>query len=724
MTSIGYATLDVIPSMRGFRSALDNGTRPALTASGAEAGRRFSGSFTRALKFGAVGGGIGAAFGIASFIKDSVTLEAEYGKTMAQMRVATQAPADELQRLDDLAISLGKETVFSAVEASTAMLELAKNGIKPATIEAGALESALTLAAAGGTDLTSAAETMGNTLNAFRLKGKDSASVAAALAGAANASSASVGSLAEGLQQASTVAADVGFNVQETTGTLAAFANAGISGSDAGTSLKTMLTRLMPATAKAKDYMDRYGLSFVKANGEFKGAVEIAGELKEGLGELSAAERSQALGVIFGSDARRAATILTKEGAEGLRDYIKATSDQEAAEEMAQANMEGTAGAIERLKGAWETAKLELGKEIAPVAADFLDYLAENIDDLAPKLVEFGAWFRDEGVPKVKRFAEFVKDDLLPVLGDIGSFASDAAGFAKDLVDALNDLPKPAQYAGLAALLGGGAAVKLRGGGAGALGGAGKVLGLAKPVPVFVTNKGFGGGVDGAGGGKGGVGKLVLGSVSSIAIAAAATVGIEKLSEKLAPETTRNGNFGTPNSSVALNTTNGDKGGIIDMTGFLGVNDTDGVKKAEETIDGLRSKVDVFRESLFLAGSTKVDPKFGTPGLREANEGLSRFRGQLVEAGKPVTPYINTTSIDRAIEAALRLNAALPGNVNVNAGVGEGGANYVSGGGASVNGRSGVVIDQRGATIVAHDYDDFTGQLQKKAQAAGLGGRP
>lgn len=38
--------------------------------------------------------------------------------------------------------------------------------------------------------------------------------------------------------------------------------------------------------------------------------------------------------------------------------------------------------------------------------------------------------------------------------------------------------------------------------------------------------------------------------------------------------------------------------------------------------------------------------------------------------------------------------------------------------------RAGVVFDQRGSTILTHNYDDFVKKSQRKAQAAGLGGRP
>lgn len=704
MTSVGWATLSVIPSMRGFASALDRGTAPALSSVGAKAGRGFSSSFTRALKFGAVGGGIGAAFGIGSFIKDSVELEAKYGKTMAQMRVATKAPADELQRLDDLAISLGKETIFSAVEASDAMLELAKNGIKPATIEAGALEAALTLAAAGSTDLTDSATAMGNTLNAFRLKGKKAASVAAALAGAANASSASVGSLAEGLQQASTVAADTGFNVQETTGILAAFANAGVAGSDAGTSLKTMLSRLLPTTNKQIKAMEKYNLSFVNANGSFKGATEIAGILNKELGDLSASERSAALNTIFGSDARRAATILTKEGAEGIKGYIKATSDQGAAEEMAQANMEGTAGAIERLKGSWETTKLEFGKSIAPVAADFLDFLASKVDDVAPKLVQFGEWFTDDGVPKIKRFAAFVRDDALPVFKDVGEFAADAAGFVRDLSGAFGKLPDTAKLAAIAAVVGGGAALKVRGGGSGALGALGKAAGLAKPIPVFVTNAGGLGGTGATppGGSKVGLVKnLALTGAVAIAVAAATTVSIAKVSEKLAPKATEKGIFGTPGGGFGSPLS-------IDL-------DRTASSKATEDVITLTGKVNGLNDALFLVGNKKIKPEMDDREVVLANKRLGEFISKMVDAGKPVTPYINTTSIERALALVAQLPGAAHGVPTAGS---DGGAPFISGAGS----RAGVTFTGP-ISVKSNNPREFAAEVDRRTRDRAMGGR-
>lgn len=372
---------------------------------------------------GALVAGVGAgALALGAFTVKAVNLEAEFSKTMNMMGAVADVPAPALKRLSDLAMKMGADTVFSANDAASAMLELAKNGIKPATIEAGALKEALTLAAAGGVDMERAASVMGNSLNAFNLKGKDAGQVAAALAGGANASSASIDSMAMALAQAATVAADAGFSIQETTGAIAAFSNAGIQGSDAGTSFKTFVSRLVPQTKKAATEMELLGISFTTADGRIKGLSDIAGILQRKLGNLSQEERATALNTMFGSDARRAATVLMNEGNKGLSKYIKATSDAGAADRTAAATMKGTAGALEMLKGSLETATLKFGLLIAPAvqfglreAAKYVNFLSNGMDGaLNPALAEAG--------PMFQKIGQFIKAEVVPALIQVGGF--------------------------------------------------------------------------------------------------------------------------------------------------------------------------------------------------------------------------------------------------------------------------------------------------------------
>lgn len=311
-------------------------------------------------------------------------LAASFETTMNMIAQATGAPAEEMAKLSDLAEQLGADTIYSAGEAADAMLELAKSGLTPAQISAGALDAALQLAAAGDLALADAAMVTANAINTFSLEAGDASAVANALAGGANASSASVDSLQQALAQVGPGATNAGLSLQETVAVLAAFADNGIQGSDAGTSLKTMLQRLVPQTDEAAEAMQRLGLDFTNADGSFKSIDEIAQQLQDSLGGLTEAERAQTLQTLFGSDATRAATVLMKEGAEGLAKYTAATNDQAAASGMAEARMKGAEGAIEQMSGSVETAALAVGEALAPVVVE----LAGNIKDLADRFSE------------------------------------------------------------------------------------------------------------------------------------------------------------------------------------------------------------------------------------------------------------------------------------------------------------------------------------------------
>jgi TP901 family phage tail tape measure protein len=369
-----------------------------------------------------VASGVKRAFGAAAVvggIKKSIGLAMGFDKTMRQIGVQTDMSGKKLQGLSKLALKMGKDTVFSAQDASGAMLELAKGGLTAAQIKSGGLQQTLTLAAAGGLELAAAASYVTQGMNTFGIKAKNASVITTALAGGANASTASVESLGMALSQAGAGATNAGMTINETVAALAAFDNAGIKGSDAGTSLKTMLASLVPATDKARTAMEKYGLDFVKRNGQFKSMAQVAQELKTGLGGLGEAERSAALKTIFGSDATRAATVLMKEGAKGVNGYIKATKNQSKTQQMANSAMEGASGAWENFTGGAETAAIMLGTKLLPGVITALnagsDFIAEAMT--------WGPGLTSAFGPTVELGADLVMA-LKPLVSLAGSLAS------------------------------------------------------------------------------------------------------------------------------------------------------------------------------------------------------------------------------------------------------------------------------------------------------------
>lgn len=472
-TEVGTAYVTLVPSAKGFaakmQAELGGDIARMGDQGGDEYGRRFSDSGKRSIGsrakglfsgFKGLAAGAGIAGGVAlaaGFAKSAISLQADFEQTMNLVKASTNAPASAMKDLSDLAMKMGADTAFSANEASGAMLELAKAGISTSDIMGGALSGTLTLASAGGTDLATAATIASNAMNTFSLKGKDMASIASALAGGANASSASVESLGEALSQVGPGATNAGLSLQETVGALSAFDAAGVKGSDAGTSLKTMLARLVPQTDAAREafaelglWSDKTGNKLVDQQGNFKSLTEVAGLLAKGMKGMSDAERTAALNDAFGSDASRAAIVLGKEGAAGIRKYIKATQDQGAAQKMADARMSGTAGALERLRGSIDTVKLAFGKALSPAVTAGARGLADVLGSLPGAVSKVAAAFssgegRASGFAKTfAAVADFGKS-LLPSLRDLGSrFVDTLLPGIRSIGDTLNTQFLPA----------------------------------------------------------------------------------------------------------------------------------------------------------------------------------------------------------------------------------------------------------------------------------------
>jgi TP901 family phage tail tape measure protein len=291
----------------------------------------------------------------------ATTAASRFEKQMSEVDAVTNASASELTKLSEAALQAGKATQYSATEAAAAEAELAKAGISTADILGGALDGALALAAAGQLDLAEAADVAAKAMNIFQLSGKDVGHVADVLAAAANKSATDVHELGFALKMGGLAAKNSGVGLEETVGTLAAFADNALAGSDAGTSFKQMLMMLQSPSDKAAGLMDELGISAYDAAGNFVGIAGLADVLRTKLGNLTQEQRNAALSTIFGSDAMRAATVLYDEGSKGIREYTAAVDDNGAAAETAKKKTDNLMGDIERLTGSLETLFIESG---------------------------------------------------------------------------------------------------------------------------------------------------------------------------------------------------------------------------------------------------------------------------------------------------------------------------------------------------------------------------
>lgn len=320
------------------------------------------------------GGVMAAGLGVA------VSKFAEFDEALSHVQASTHESAENMDLLRDAALEAGASTVFSATESANAIEELAKAGLSTSDILSGALAGSLDLAAAGGLGVAQAAEIAATTLQQFRLEGNQASHVADLLAAGAGKAMGDVTDLSGALNQTGLVANQFGLSVEETVGTLSAFASAGMLGSDAGTSMRTMLLRLANPTGEVADLMKELGIETYDSQGQFIGLAGLAGVLEERLDGMTDAQKNQTLAMIFGQDAIRGANILLREGKDGIEDWTAAVDDQGYAAETAAMRLDNMKGDLEALGGAVDTAMISMGEAADGPGRFFIQMLTEMVD--------------------------------------------------------------------------------------------------------------------------------------------------------------------------------------------------------------------------------------------------------------------------------------------------------------------------------------------------------
>lgn len=343
-----------------------------MTAAGKSGDKFRKGLDTVGRTAGKVGLAAAAGLGV------TVLAAANFDKAMSAVQAATHESSSNMDLLRAAAIKAGADTKYSASEAAQGIEELAKAGVSTKDILAGGLSGSLNLAAAGEIEVGEAAETAASAMTQFKLKGDQVNHVADLLSAGAGKAQGSVHDLGMALNQSGLVASQTGLSIEETTGTLAAFASAGLTGSDAGTSFKQMLLSLTPSSAKAKNLMDELGISAYDAQGNFIGMAAFADNLKSSLAGMSQEQQNATLKTIFGSDAVRAASIIYQDGGKGIQSWIDKTNDAGYAAETAATRMDNLAGDLEQFKGSLETALIGQGEGAqAPLRS-----LVQNLTDV------------------------------------------------------------------------------------------------------------------------------------------------------------------------------------------------------------------------------------------------------------------------------------------------------------------------------------------------------
>lgn len=376
-TAVGYLDLDTSGFTKGFARARadmktfsdENATFNDKLAATGSIMKNVGSTMTKWVTLPLVGVGTAA-----------MKVGNEFESQMSRVQAISGATGDQLQMLTDQAMDLGASTSFSAKEAALGMEQLASAGFTVEEIYE-AMPGLLDLAASSGADLATASEIAASAVRGFGLEAANTGYVADVFAEAAARTNAQVEDMGQAMKYIAPVAHAMGLEIDETAAAVGILSDAGIKGSQAGTTLRGALTRLTKPTKDATAVMKQYGMSFYDANGNMLSMEGIVGQLEQGLSGLTQQQRNQALTTLFGQEALSGMLVLLEAGPEKLAELTEGLNGAEGtAKEMADVMLDNTAGALEEFGGAIETAAINIQQILAPVVKNVVQWLTELVN--------------------------------------------------------------------------------------------------------------------------------------------------------------------------------------------------------------------------------------------------------------------------------------------------------------------------------------------------------
>lgn len=378
-TAVGYLMLDASGFQRGFSQAqgyLNTFQNQTATFSGkmSALGNTMSsigGTLTTSVTLPLVGLGTAA-------LKVGNDFEAQ----MSRVQAISGATGEELQSLNELALQLGADTSFSASQAAQGMENLASAGFTVNEIVA-AMPGLLDLAASSGADLATATEIAASAVRGFGLEADQTGHVADVFAEASARTNAQVEDMGEAMKYIAPVANAMGQSLEETAAAIGIMSDAGIKGSQAGTSLRGALSRLAKPTEDMLGVMDQLGISFFDAEGNMLSLSGIVSQLETNMAGLTQEQRNNALVTLFGQESLSGMLALMDRGSDELSAMAESFEDVDgAAKAMADVMLDNTAGAFEALGGSVETLAIKLQQVMAPTVQAIAEKLTEFINTL------------------------------------------------------------------------------------------------------------------------------------------------------------------------------------------------------------------------------------------------------------------------------------------------------------------------------------------------------
>jgi len=279
----------------------------------------------------------------------------EFESKMARVKALSNATKQEFKSLNDTALKLGSSTEWSSGQVVDGMQSLSMKGFTSnETIKA--MPGLLSLATAGATDLGTASDISGNILKSFGLEASQMNTVSDILAKTITSSNIDMSSLGDTMKYIAPIAKTAGMSLQETASMAGLLGNIGISGSMAGTTLKSMVLRLSSPTGKARKALSELGISALDAQGNIKNMPLLLKDVANATENMGSGDRLGFIKKVFGTEpAAGINALIEKSGSGALDKYLSVVNDYKgAAKKIADIQLATTLGQMKLLSSAVE----------------------------------------------------------------------------------------------------------------------------------------------------------------------------------------------------------------------------------------------------------------------------------------------------------------------------------------------------------------------------------
>lgn len=357
-----------------------------------------------------------AATAIGAATAAAVNVGMDFEKQMSSVQAISGASGSELEALTDTARKLAQTSVFSATEVGQAMEYMGMAGWETEQMLAG-IEGVLNLAAASGEDLATVSDIVTDDLTAFHMEAEETARMVDVMAQAAMNSNTNVAMMGETFKYAGTVAGAMGYQIEDIAIATGLMASSGIKASEAGTALRSIITRMAKPTKESAEAMEALGLSLERNDGSMYSFLEIMEQMRKGMAGMTETQKAYYAAELAGKQAMAGLLAVADSTDQQFEELTRAIYSAEgAAQRMADIRMDNLAGDVQIFQDALADAGIELYQELngplrslVQMGTGFINNAAIQIPKAVNKIsAEFPALQR-----KFKKFAQPVFSGIM-----------------------------------------------------------------------------------------------------------------------------------------------------------------------------------------------------------------------------------------------------------------------------------------------------------------------